>query len=286
MENKTDARLIVPDKNTLPEEYSPGCGDYQVAIRYSIAITGNQNFLYVFDPTTTLKALVDEWLANAGRLVSADYPDDPATNWSLVAANSALQAISTQITASGHGNVIFSTYIQSPDVYRDVQLLLDPFKATYAPAIGYIGFDVAKLPALATLLKQTGLLHPLTVRGIGDMTLRNLYYTPALSKELAGIGKPFIDDDTVNIVHEAQELGLLMVPARCSDRVPEDPAFLEAHEAEMLSQTPYCCCNNSEHIGSYRKCKYIPLGTPSCNTCGTACCLAGVSWCTASHSPH
>ncbi len=256
--------------NRLPTNENPECGKYGDLFRFSFAIAGEHNFLHLLDPATTLQSVVADWKKIADGLTKNDYPDTPT--WSLGAAKTKLDEIIAELAKGG--DIKFSDYLKVHDSYPDVRKLLTDFRNVFAPGLGCIGLNTqAEINKLAVLLGDGGLLLPLKESGIGDMTLTQLYHTPAVSRDMAGTG-PYISDMTISIVAQAQEIGLLVVPKECGSN--------EARAAVV----PSCCCNNVNHGAKYRTCTPLTGGGTNCNTCGTACCLAGVTWCIAGHAVH
>lgn len=247
---------------------------YSTELKETIAVLGDQNWYDWFSDIGG-KGTGHEY-KSAHEVVLAWKANDARSQTKFRSAILALEA------ALNGSKITFPTLIQqlhlgiaSDDITDAVKLLLD--KGFLFPILNAKNKN---LPPLADRLDQLLIFikgfEGNGVGGLGNLTFHELFYTPADSTHFSAA--------MIEMIDNAQSAALIPYPQveACTEPdhvisidkslyMPEtySPAAIRA----AFVANDRCCCRTS------RKCDGIVTGA-TCNTCGnSACCLAGVVWC-------
>lgn len=132
-----------------------------------------------------------------------------------------------------------------------------------------------KLPPLSDRLDHLNILvrdfDGEKVGGLGNLTFKELFYTPAHPDHYS--------DSMLQMIVNAQYAGLIPLPEMDCEATPFiDPALYSAEKYEpseiirLMVANEKCCCRTARTCSGQ-------LPPANCNTCSTYCCLAGVTWC-------
>jgi hypothetical protein len=277
---------MIDETHTEPGEKCKYPGNIELAI----ALAGDQNLAYWCHPMVSLHDVVTSWHSKFATLTRTDYDGYTTFEWNQIrtALANLVQVTSTadktpywKFLATGIDGQIWTSGLESNlRVLRSQNI-----------EIPMLGRDATTRAAIRLLIANKTLLGkyapPTTPNGgIGNLTLKQLYHTPA--------DPNLFSDEQVRFVDNTIEIGLLrttqIINLGCLETHEIDPEEAKKlldpdvlrewvqSEEEMnvveifrAAGNPYCC------KVATRICQVA--GSGSCNSCGTYCCLAGTTWC-------
>lgn len=287
---------------------------------FTFAITEGQKFYYWFGDKTFAKSadtILGEWMSNLEILIAQNGPMYGSID--LMDFKSRLENL--QNVLQNLPGISFKDLIltqNSNGLKSQIASLLPDLD------LGFLDLDEDAIAQFNTMLNRERTLNTFKKgggpfqSGIGDMTIDEMYNTPASVENvpayekvypngkdaqdqhngklgnLSRFGKKECDDtgDIVTVLNASRILWKrafdpIMSAPIVDSNLEASAARAAAAPAATLTDLYPCCCNNSNHTIAngylqdfYRTCVIKnPSSTGTCVTCGGSCCLAGVSWC-------